>query len=300
MEKLQKFLTEDDLIILDNFDDDNEEAWDDLDNYFNKNTLRCKCLVTSRINCLDYDYSQVFVDGLSSEESWNLFRKFNTIEYDTSEIQSIENIFRFFEYHTMCVDLISKNLRDGAQSPTELWDCLKCSEYGVAETSDLPVAEKKDGKHRRRSVEDHISILFDRVFQMSMDHYEILYCLSLFAGIRIKTEIFSEWCNQQDIDVLINELIRSGWIENYDAKISLHQIILDTVYNNAGKILNSEIELPIYDSIALSMAEKISKGESLSANDSSIYKKIFDVFLDEQTESVIRILISLLHIVPRT
>ena len=278
IEKLCKFLTEDDLLILDNFDDDSVESWDDLDKYFNKNKLRCKCLVTSRINCMDYGYSCVLVDSLSLSESWDLFRKFNTIDYSVEAEETIEKIFRFFDYHTMCVGLISKNLRDsGLSSPLELWKRLQNSEYGIAETSNIPVAEKKDGRHLRKSVEDHVYILFNGIVKLTLEQKTMLYCLSLFANVRFKQKVFASWFNTE-ITASINQLIQLGWIENHDNKISLHQLIQDVIYNSIGDTISKSCDENLYCSLIQSILNLFDQIPTMSNTDASNYEMLAEVF----------------------
>ena len=54
--------------------------------------------------------------------------------------------------------------------------------------------------------------------------------MSLIANVRIDKTEFMKWCLIDEFEEL-NLLIDKGWIEFKEGRISLHQIIIDLVYN---------------------------------------------------------------------
>lgn len=75
----------------------------------------------------------------------------------------------------------------------------------------------------------HLEVVFNTAKLSDFEKY-ILMNMSLIANVKIDRLEFMKWCDIDDVDS-INSLIDKGWIEFRDSKISLHQIIIDLVYN---------------------------------------------------------------------
>lgn len=75
----------------------------------------------------------------------------------------------------------------------------------------------------------HLEIVFDMAKLSEFEKY-ILMNMSLIANVRIDKCEFMKWCYIDEAEE-INLLIDKGWIEFKEDKISLHQIIIDLVYN---------------------------------------------------------------------
>lgn len=229
MALLKQTLSPKDLIIIDNFDTDYDE---DLELLF---SCQCQFIVTSRMDFRDYNYSQICVEKMSDlEDVLELFHIYNDLDYTEIETAAIEQLIHLVEYHTMTVELIAKYLRNTKTSPIFLLEKLKEKE-GIVNTEQTSIKQRKDKKLRSESMQDHLSILFD-VFQFDVIEKEIMSSLSLFAGIRIKQELFEELCPLPHISEKLKVLIKKGWIMfqentmNSSNKICLHQVIQDLVY----------------------------------------------------------------------
>lgn len=224
---LKQIVSMDDLIILDNFDIESDENLEEL--------LECQCrfLVTSREDFRDYGYEQIDVGRIEDiNEILKLFRVYNKREYSQEEIEQIKDIIEIIDRHTMTTSLIAKYLRTTDDSPGEFLKSLMEKE-GIANTKDINIRHKKDRKQRTESINQHLLVLFD-LSGFSEPGCELIRSLSLLGYVRISKKKFLEYCPVNNCINELDNLIHKGWIEYNDVtgKISLHQIILDLVYNN--------------------------------------------------------------------
>ena len=226
IEILRKNVTEKDLIIIDNFDTDYDEELERL------LSCPCKFIITTRMDFRDYNYKQLNIRSIDEYEIINLFNNYNDIDYSDDEMAAIEKLIRYVEYHTMTIELIAKYLRVSEVSPEYLYDKFM-ERAGMTGTEDIRVKQRKDKKLRSQNVNEHIGILFD-ISDFNSAQREIMGSLSLFDGIRISKSRFEEICRVEDINSLLDNLIKRGWIQYNDknGKISLHQVIQDMSYKD--------------------------------------------------------------------
>ncbi|HBN56475.1 MAG TPA: serine/threonine protein kinase [Lachnospiraceae bacterium] len=224
---LKETLTSDDLIIIDNFDVDQDK---DLEALF---SCPCKFIITTREDFRDYNYPQIQIDRMESmEEVMQLFDAYNNCDYTDSQRDVIRQILTLVDRHTMTVELIAKYLRDAGESPEDLYQRFLEKE-GTVNTEEITIRQRKDRKLRAESVNGHIRVLFD-VSNFSAPEEELIRSLSLLGNIRISRKKFQELCDIENAVKELDLLIRRGWIEynRKTEKISLHQIILDLVYHD--------------------------------------------------------------------
>lgn len=222
---LKETATEKDLIIIDNFDVDLDDRLEEL--------LQCPCkfIFTTRKDFRDYNFRQITIGRMKkSEELKSLFCYYNNTVYDIEETSYIDKLIEYVEGHTMTVELISKYLRDSDILPGKLYE-LFLSKEGVTNTDETVVKQRKDRRMNAESVNRHLLILFD-ISNFDSKTNEIISSLSLFAGIKVRKDIFIGICNIDGCEDKINKLILNGWVE-YDEfykKISLHQVIQDLIF----------------------------------------------------------------------
>ena len=267
---LRKSTTERDLILLDNFDVERDDRLEDL--------LKCSCkfLITTRNrNIRDWNYNEVKVDRMNDEENLlSLFAAYNDEVYEGMEYEAVRELIDFVHGHTMTVELISKYLRDSGQRPSMLhYRFMETS--GVTNTDNgLIVNQRKDHKMNAKSINQHLSILFD-VFNFDNSSKEIISSLSLFAGIRIRRELFVRLCSMSEVDKYIDSLISKGWVENDEEtdKILLHQVIQDLIYTKLNPTTEncSNITSGMYQYI---------KEDTDNYSERRTKRKVFEIFAD--------------------
>lgn len=227
LEMLRAVASPQDLIILDNFDVAADENLESL--------LLCPCkfLITTREDYRDYGYAQLTVGKLTRlEELVSIFRAYNVEEYGEEESRSIEAMIELVERHTMTVDLLAKYLRNTGEAPSRLLGRLLEKE-GITAVEVADVKHRKDRRLREESVDRHLRILFD-LSGFTAEECELIGSLSLLGYVRIARAQFLELCGLGGGEEILANLVRQGWIEYEEAsgKVSLHQIILDLVYNH--------------------------------------------------------------------
>lgn len=225
LETLRVLFRPEDLVILDNFD---VEGDDDLDSL-----LECSCrfLITTRNDFRDCNYRQMDLDKMENpKDLLRMFCAYNDMVYDQKEQKSIECLIGLVERHTMTVELIAKYLRITKANPSELLRRMRQKE-GVTNTDDVSIRHRKDKKMRMQSVNEHLQSLFD-LTEFSAGEQELIMSLSLLGYVRIHRDKFLEYCSIGQGAQGLDHLIKRGWVESDRDKISLHQIILDLVYNS--------------------------------------------------------------------
>ena len=225
---LKEQTTKDNLIILDNFDVEEDE---DLERF-----LECPCrfLITTREDFRDYDFCQIDVQQMEDiNDVEALFAVYNPRSYEEEERGQIREILKLVEYHTMTVELIAKYLREAEEEPYVLLEKMRMIE-GITGTEEVSVKHRKDRKMQNQKVQEHLQALFD-LSGFSNDQLELMQSLSLLGYVRIARETFLSYVPFAGAKEALDKLIRLGWVEHNKKtdKISLHQIILDLVYHDS-------------------------------------------------------------------
>ena len=215
------------LLILDNFDVDGD---DDLEILLN---CGCKIIVTTRNDFSDYDYPQIDIESMDvCEDLRALFHSYNSINYSDEENAAVCDLFELVDRHTMTIALLAKYLKESLESPLVLKEKF-IQLGGMSNTEeDVLVKHRKDKRHKNKNIMTHLRILFD-VSGITDIEKEIMRSLSLLGYVRINRTMLLELLNGLGRMEELDTLIRHGWIE-YDVnseKISLHQVILDLVYD---------------------------------------------------------------------
>lgn len=225
---LKERTTKDNLIILDNFDVEEDE---DLERF-----LECPCrfLITTREDFRDYDFCQIDVQQMEDiNDVEALFAVYNPRSYEEEERGQIREILKLVEYHTMTVELIAKYLREAEEEPYVLLEKMRMIE-GITGTEEVSVKHRKDRKMQNQKVQEHLQALFD-LSGFSNVQLELMQSLSLLGYVRIARETFLSYVPFAGAKEALDKLIRLGWVEHNKKtdKISLHQIILDLVYHDS-------------------------------------------------------------------
>lgn len=225
---LKEQTTKDDLIILDNFDVEEDE---NLERF-----LECPCrfLITTREDFRDYDFCQIDVQQMENiNDVEALFAVYNPRSYEEEERGEIREILKLVEYHTMTVELIAKYLREAEEEPYVLLEKMRMIE-GITGTEEVSVKHRKDRKMQNQKVQEHLKALFD-LSGFSNVQLELMQSLSLLGYVRIARETFLSYVPLAGAKEALDKLIRLGWVEHNKKtdKISLHQIILDLVYHDS-------------------------------------------------------------------
>lgn len=265
LEQMKCCLTPDDLFLLDNFD---VEKDDDLEPLLQ---CQCKFLITTREDYRDYDYRQMDVGAMKDRCTLqSLFGYYNDTEYTEDQWDTLYRLFGFVDFHTMMIALLAKYLRITQESPYELYRKMRKAE-GLTELDDTNIKQRKDRKLRPQSVERHLLTLFD-LSGFTEPEKTLLRSLSLLGELAIDQDAFLNWIGMADEETCAEALVRHGWIQKYDNKIMLHQIILDLVYNHLAP--NAEHCNQLVETMA-GYAETI---DGCNYTESSVRRRVMQMF----------------------
>ncbi len=150
---LKEQTTKDDLIILDNFDVEEDE---NLERF-----LECSCrfLITTREDFRDYDFCQIDVQQMENINDFALFSVYNPRSYEEEERGQIREISETGRMFTMTVELIAKYLREAEEEPYVLLEKMRMIE-GITGTEEVSVKHRKDRKMQNQKVQEHLQALF--------------------------------------------------------------------------------------------------------------------------------------------
>ena len=142
--------------------------------------------------------------------------------------------------HTMTVELLAKQMMAGRVKPEKMLEKLKNG--GISDSGKEKVRTAKDGDISVHSTYEHVQALFD-LSELGESEKYVLANLSLIPYTGISAELFCEWCEIDNFDV-INNLVVEGWIRWDKEKdyISLHPVI-STCLQGIVSINNSYVIL---------------------------------------------------------
>ncbi len=262
---LSELMDENDLIIIDNFD--NIDNINELNEFIDNSGIQCKIIITTRIYSSalsDMGLCSMQINEMTQADIENLFCVHNGINYNDDEKRILRDIFRNFEFHTLCVELIAKYLRIKAVKPSEFRDRIYNSLQGISEFDDVKIIEQKDNRIERRSMQKHIEALFD-ITLLNNEHMEILSLLSLFGNVRVSKKFFLECMAYSNRYDLLDEIINMGWIaENDENQLSMHPLVLSAVTEKCNG--SSSKIIPLFSTLT----KKLSNYNALNNNRQSL------------------------------
>ena len=218
MNVFRRIVNERTLLIIDNFDTDNDPYLEDI--------LNCPChvLITTRNNHSDYPVIHIgHIENI--EQVRNIFRKYYDRHVKNWSI--IDEILHLISYHTITVELIAKQMRASFIKPEKMLQLLKDS--GIH----LPLQEgvQMKGTAEKYSSYYHIRQLF-RLERLSEDKQHILMYMSLVPPNGIEATLLGQILKLDNYEV-INGLIDNSWLvlDKENDVLQLHSIIRDVIVN---------------------------------------------------------------------
>ena len=226
---LKTDLTPRDLIILDNFDVEDDKIEELIE-------INCKFLITTRLDYSDYDCPQLDVSAITDKNTLQeIFCQHNDRSYSEKEREAIDDLMRYVDHHTMTICLISKYLRITGVSPIELLQQMQTTDGVTTTHGSSLIRQRKDRRLYKKNVTEHLLTLFN-LNAFSEDENNLLVALSLLGPVRIKEALLATVLGDVYSHSVLMELGRKGWVDiSEDHFVSLHQIILDLIFNKIEK-----------------------------------------------------------------
>lgn len=207
------------LIILDNFDTDDDELLEEL-----MNGPYC-LIITTRNNFDHLGLVTIYLSELNEGEQEELFLKHYKKTISDSDRYIIKDILKTVGGHTLTVELVAKLMASKRLSPAAMLEQLKRSGISPEIAGNI-----KHGFKKSNTVYGHIEALFNLDL---LTDYEmgVMISLSLVPISGMNVDAFLSLTQIDDFEVIDNLYSRS-WLK-YDIEsdvISIHPVISDIVY----------------------------------------------------------------------
>lgn len=233
------------LLVIDNFDG---EITDQVINLLNSSW---KIIFISRKEyTIDY-CEHLHVDSLGETFAYSIF--INNIEKNYTikkeEYDLVFNIIRKVNYHTLVVELISKQINASHLSIEEA--SILIDSYGFTTFGSERVRYSKDYKIQQDSIKNIVMNLFD-ISDISKEKKKILRVLVLFNDYGIELKLFKEISGIENFDI-INILCDEGWININNKNIVIHPVIREAVSSFTWDVESKNFILKIFNYLSVNM-----------------------------------------------
>jgi len=218
MDVLQDLMDERCLLIVDNFDVEDDP---DLENLAN---LPCHILITSRVE--NWDYPTLPIGPIRSFDTIRgLFLKHYGDRLPPKDLPFVDEILRLINGHTITVELIAKQMMASHVPAKKMLNLLQ--ERGIQ--TQLKEKVRYDGHAATQSAFGHISSLF-RFASLSKEETFILQNMCMVPPRGLDFSLFSDILDLEDFDT-INSLLRKSWLmtDEESGYLMMHPIVCDVV-----------------------------------------------------------------------
>ena len=211
LEALRQAVGKDTLLIIDNFDvEEDENLADILD-------LPCDKIITSRVNYEELGYPTVFVEAMDAKTVLLPLMERMDHKYLKPEDQEMAlRIIQLLDCHTYAVSLTASQMKAGHIQPRKMYELLSNEglKYQTRSTFSRNAGEKK-------TAVDYIRMLYDFT-KLSEAERRILCCMACSPIEGIDTDLFMELAEVEDFED-IHKLIALNWIQE-DSEANLLRI----------------------------------------------------------------------------
>lgn len=213
--KIQKICDERTLIVVDNFDVDDDEG------------LKALCegkyhlLITTRCDYSRF-YPTIKIDSIASMESLiDIFRQ-NYGGYDVEEDDAdLPALIELVNRHTYTVELLAQHMENSGQNVVEMIEELQ--RVGITSLTEIVQGEDM----QKHTAYENLTKMF-RLFSLDDEQKRILMYLSFMPIDGINVRDFRKWAHL-DSTKPIKELENRSWLIKNTEGIALHPVIRDVV-----------------------------------------------------------------------
>lgn len=227
---LQKLMDEHVLLIVDNFDTDNDRYIEKLFSF------NCKILFTTRCqawkemyNTEQYTYIDIY--ELSRAEQMNLFLQNYNLSVSADEKTVVNEILECISGLTLLIPIVAKQLNKGLNTLSEILDKIKAA--GVRGASRGKVYINKDGVTYSGTMYEIMKEIFFNP-DINEEKVIVLSSLCVLKGISVKRKKIEEWIGDgysEDVDDLINSGVVISDQKNF---LRMHRIVIEIYQRELG------------------------------------------------------------------
>lgn len=215
LNKIKKLANERTLVIVDNFDVEDDPCLADMVDG------KYRLLITTRC-----DYSRFFSTvRIGAIEDMEDLKKVFFQNYDGFDAEeddpAVEELIDLVNRHTYTIELLAQHMENSGQLPTEMVRALK--KEGI-----LSLNEKVlNGEMKTQVAYENLLKMF-KLFSLSGEEQEILMYLSLMPPEGVSVREFKQWAGITSNSTL-KALERKSWITKNTEGIALHPIICQVI-----------------------------------------------------------------------
>ena len=221
---LQSITDEKTLIIVDNFDVDDDSRL--------KEFLTGNYRVIFTTRNAHPGYASIKVGAIEDMEVLKgIFEQNYGDSLMEEDMPFMEEIFRLIEFHTYTIELIAKQMEASFLSAQEMLELLKQGQLNEA------VSETVAGRKDRKTAFAHICSVFN-TSNLDEEEKRLLMYLSMMGTQGVLAVRFKEWAELDSFET-VNQLVRKSWIrKEAGQRLSIHPLVKEVVYH----MLNPGVE----------------------------------------------------------
>ena len=231
LHKLKELVNEHYLILIDNMNirlsdltNEDYKAWNELSG--------CSCCILITTRCESNEYSDLVVTEIKDEENLiDIYNQYYKNSYNENETDYVKQIICQLQHHTLLIELIAKQSKEGAKTPREMYEIL--IERGIMNLGAGKITIKKDGLNKDSTVNEVLKAIYD-TSGITEKQKLILAELSLMPLEGIEQALFCDFFKITDHND-IKYLRDNGWIKRNDYNISIHPAIAETIIDISNK-----------------------------------------------------------------
>jgi tetratricopeptide (TPR) repeat protein len=218
MEALRSLTNERTLLIIDNFDVDEDP---DMEEVF---SIPAHILVTSRNDHTDYPTLSV-----GPIADFDTVRKIFTTHYGKpvkpEEQTAVDEMLRLVGCHTITVELIAKQMKASFLKPEKMLERLR----STGTNTHLKEKVKREGSTEKLTGFDYIRQLFS-LSGLTEEEKHLLEVMSFMPVSGIEVSLLGEILDLEDFDA-VNDLIGKSWLmlDEETEKLQLHPVVADVI-----------------------------------------------------------------------
>lgn len=221
---LESIVNEETLLIIDNFDTQEDEHLEDILN------LPCNKIITTRVNYEEMGYPTVLVNAMDPEmELLPLMEKMDHRYIKEADRESALKIISLLDNHTYAVSLTASQMKVGHIAPGKMLEMLinEGLSYKTRSTFTRNAGDKK-------TAHDYIKMLFD-FSTLSERETKLLQYMACTPIVGVDIDLFMELAEIEDFEEL-RQLIALNWVQE-DAENNLcriHMLVRELVKDEVG------------------------------------------------------------------
>jgi len=191
-----------------------------------------KILLTSRMKI--NEIKTYVLSVLTLDDAKKLFLKY----YQTDDIDRVEKIIKYLDYHALFIELLSKVIDNEGYSLEEI-----IGKFERGELSKIEFINEEDGDET--SFNKNLKELFE-IQKKSLNEEYIVFLkqLSVLPSIDIEFSLLADIFWKEKLKGKLNFLVNKGWLSGDGKSYKLHQIIKEFLLYNHPPIVE-DIEIVI-------------------------------------------------------